>query len=104
MLLENRGHEQHIRAFLPLFDVKPFMRMLLKHNWREGTEAFPELYFQVHGCLHFRRPRVTNNAAGPQRPGPELHSTAKPSNYLLLGKKLSHVLGMFFFILNASVL
>src|SRR5436190_2628042 len=104
MFLEHRGNEQHIRAFLPLFEVKPFMRMLLKHNRREGTEAFAELYFQVHGCLHFRRPRVADNAAGAKRPGPEFHSAAEPSNYLLLGKKSGHVLGMFLFILDAGVL
>ena len=83
-LFLDRGDQQHVRAVAVHLEV--VLDPLPQHARCERTEALPELDLEVHLRLHARAPRVAEDAAGAQGPGPELHPAVEPADDLLVGE------------------
>ena len=82
VLLANRGDQKHVGTFLFGPHLEPLVGELLEHARGEGAKALPELDLQVHRGLHLSVPRVTQDAAGPQSTGTELHAAVEPADDL----------------------
>ena len=79
-------------------EVEPLGGAIPQDGRSERPKALPELDLEVHRGLHRRRSRVTQNAAGSECPGAELHAPLKPADDLALGQVQGDVLEQFGFI------
>src|SRR5258707_971890 len=77
-VLTDRRNQQHIGRSPVQFKV--FGNVLFQNGRRERTEALAILNLEIQFLLHFRVPRISQNAAVAKSARAELHPALKPSD------------------------
>ena len=89
-LLADRRHGEHVRAVLVGFHLEDLVRVVTEDGRRERSERLPELHLEVQGLLHLGGAGVTEDAAGTERPRPELHAALEPADDVSLLEQPRH--------------
>lgn len=83
--------------------IEIFPRALLENHRREGAERLAEFYFFVDDALHLGAPRISKNAAVPQRTRAPFKSAFEPAKGFSLGELIRHAVQHQLLVVDALV-